>query len=330
MSRAILLATLLLLAPLAGCVSLTEKMGPEVLQAASGPAPGTKDPQDTTPPSNATTGIVRVLVQAPDLSPLKGAEVSIADLTGLTGADGSVRIAGVPPGLQTLNVSKEGYRDGRIGVEVEAGAEAYVEATLARATTAPEAPKPEAPHTAVYEFEGYFDCSATYVIITGDCLTVVTNVSQLAGAPAEPGSSTNEANSFEFPLDLGWTSAILELAWRQSGSSVDGGMSLAVEPAEAPQDGEAVRYARAKSAEAPVTLRLDAGVKHEGATAEDMPNPLGGEVLRARAFQLGLADNPGGTNFLGAGASLGHRFTLYVSVFYEDAAPEDYSILGGA
>lgn len=318
-----LLLVALLVAPLTGCVGSEDPLDAAALDpvASEGPAPAAEAS------TAAGFGSLRVFAHLPDRSPLANVSVEVANRTALTGVDGLARFADLPIGFYEVNATKEGHRAARVGVQVTSGAEAYTEAALSvAAAAAPAAPVAHADAPEVYEFEGYFECSATYLIVTGDCLTLVDNVTSQAGAPVSPGESSNTLNAFEFPLDLGWKSAVLELEWAQTATSTTDGMSIALEPTEAPADGHAARYARVQG-QSVLRLELHAGEKHETATADDMPNPLGGEIVRARVFQLGEFHNPGGTPFLGVGAALGQRFTLYVSVFYGERAADDYSAL---
>jgi hypothetical protein len=337
-ARTVLLVALLALALFAGCVDLVAPLAEDDLLGARSGSNGPDASREGAAPggsavARAAAGDLRLFVHARDLAPIANATVTVDNRTATTGADGIAKLRGLPVGLQEARVEKPGYRAARLGVEIHEGVEAYAEATLALdeglGMVAEGAHDGHVDARVVLEYEGYFDCSATYVIITGDCLTVVQNVTSSAGAPVQPGDSTNEANAFDFPLDLGWKSAVLELEWTQATTSVSSGMSISVEPTEAPADGHAARYARVEG-ESILRMQLDAGVKHETATADDMPNPLGGELVRARVFLLGEADNPGGTDFLGVGASLGQRFTLYVTVFYDEVAPASYTIKGGA
>ena len=316
--RTALALALVLLA--AGCVRPQDAPLPgEPISAASlVPAPGAAAP---------ATGDVVVRARMPDLQPLPGVVVTAANVTATTDAEGLARLAGLPAGTHALEARKEAHRTALLDVDVRANATSEVEVVLAALTGDQHAhEKGLFAHRDLYAFQGHFDCSATYVIITGDCLLVVENATG-----QQVGGGTSERHLIDFPLDASWATLVVEMTWTSNLSTPATGehMTLALEPAEAPADGHAAKYARAVGG-SPLALRLENGVRHETATAEDMPNPDGGEVIRARAYVAGLAHNAGGAGFLGVGAAAQHDFTLHVSIFYGEPAPDGYSALGGA
>lgn len=328
---ALLLAALL---ALAGCV-------------APGAAPDEPEPAPPTPALDAArtndeaaarfpaeaaagnaTGALVVLARFTDLAPLSGVNVTVAGASRLTDAEGAARFDAVPAGFHTLVATKEAHRAAQAGVEVRAGAETRAEVILDAADGSSHShAKGFGAHKDTYRFDGHFDCSATYVIITGDCLIVVENVSRTLGAPDPASNATSERHIIDFPLDLGWSALVVEMSWDEPSPPTTDGMTLALEPTEAPADGHAAKYA-STNGKSPLRLQLDPGAKHASATGEDMPNPLGGEVLRARAFVRGHGHYPAGAPVMGVGVATGFTFTLVATVFYGDPAPEGYSALG--
>lgn len=306
---------LALLVLAAGCV------GPDDVPAAD-VAPASVP---TAAPPAPTTGTLLVVARMPDLQPLAGVVLSVANRSATTDAEGTARLADLPAGTYALEARKEAHRTALLDVQVRANETTAVEVVLAALTGDQHAHEKGAfAHKDLYVFHGHFDCSATYVIITGDCLVVVENVT------GQSLGGTSERHLIDFPLDATWATLVVEMVWTANASTPATGqdMTLALEPAEAPADGHAVKYARAAGG-SPLAIRLENGAKHATATAEDMPNPAGGEVIRARAYVAGLGHNAGGAGFLGAGATAMHDFTLHVSIFYGDAAPQGYSALGG-
>lgn len=323
----VLLATL----AIAGCVSPGETVTPAATPGDEAALPTPAEPPAAAPTSAAAGSLV-VLVRMPDTTALQGAIVTVANDTRLTGDDGIARFTNLTPGTHPIEVKKEAHRTAQLAVEIHAGEEARTEAVL----PALEGDKHSHEnglfaHKDHYTFDGKFDCSATYVIITGDCFLLLDNASEQAGLPARPGDATEERNIIDFPLDLTWTSLVVEMTWTTTAPTpaTGEGMTLAIEPAEAPADGHAAKYART-SGTSPLRLQLDSGVRHESATAEDMPNALGGEVLRARAYVMGAAHKPADTDLLGVGAAHGQSFKLYVTIFYGETAADGYSAVGGA
>lgn len=277
-----------------------------------------------------TTGTLVVVARMPDQSRLAGVNVTAGNVSLVTGPDGIARFERMSPGHVDITARKEAHRTAQLGAEVAAGQTTTTEAVLPVEDGGQHAHENGVfAHRDLYAFKGHFDCSATYVIVTGDCFLLLDNVTTTAGAPVYPGDATEEHNLIPFALDLNWTTLVVELKWTPPAPGVGDGMTLALEPAEAPADGHAAKYARVAGG-SPLRVELKAGVKHETATAEDMPNPEGGEVLRARAYVMGLGHHPAGTDYLGVGVSAKHDFELFVSIFYGEAPPADYTAIGGA
>lgn len=313
-TRAAVLGLAVLLA-LAGCIRPGSEAPPEedlVAAAFDSQAPAAAA-------SAPTTGSLLVTAVFSDRTPLAGVKLELGNVSRSTDGAGVARFEELEPGTYTLVATKAAHRAAQQQVTIEAGSEAAAEVVLAAEEGGQHAHAVGfEDHEDVYVFEGHFDCTATYVIITGDCMILVENVSSTTGLPDPASGTTSEKNIIDFPLDVNWSLLVVEMAWEEPTPPTAEGMTLALEPAEAPADGHAAKYARAAGG-SPLRIELRPGEKHETATAEDMPNPLGGEVLRARAFLKGYAHNPAGTTFLGVGAAQGFQFTLTVTVTYGDA-----------
>ena len=273
------------------------------------------------------TGRLVVLARMPDLTALAGAEISAGNETRATDADGIARFDALAPGSLEVVARKAGHRTARVSVDVIAGQEVSTEAVLAAEGEDQHAHEDGVfAHRDLYTFAGHFDCSATYVIITGDCLIVVENVSHTAGVDDPAANVSTERHIIDFPLDVNWTSLIVEMSWASATPTPATGqdMQLALEPAEAPADGHAAKYARVVGG-SPLRIEMIPGVPHETATAEDMPDPDGGEVIRSRVFVTGAGHNAGDAGFLGVGAAAKQEFTLYVSIFYGEPPAAGYT-----
>lgn len=311
-----LLVGLLLAALLAGCAGAPPPVASE-----------TPEPAALVPATSANaTGSLVVTTLFKDRSPLVGVNVSVGNASALSDAEGRARFDGLAPGAHNVTASKAAHRTAVAIAQVDAGRETALEVLLeADAGSQHSHERGLFAHRDLYRFEGRFDCSATYVIVTGDCLVLLQNVSEQAGLPPPP-NATSARNVVEFPLDATWAQLVVEMAWDAPAASVEQGMTLALEPAQAPADGHAAKYAATEGA-SPLRIDLLPGVQHANATAKDMPNPQGGEVLRARAFVEGLGHHAAGAPVLGVGVAKDQRFTLLVSVFYGERAPAGYSAL---
>ncbi|HEX2021133.1 MAG TPA: carboxypeptidase-like regulatory domain-containing protein [Candidatus Thermoplasmatota archaeon] len=315
------LAPLLVALLLAGC------FGAEAEPPADDASAQPEGPGDAV--AAPATGALLVRARMPDRTLLPGAEITVGNDTRTTDARGEARFEGLAPGEHAVEARKEAHRTAQLVATVVAGSTVEVDAELAALEGDQHAHENGVfAHRDAYVFQGHFDCSATYVIITGDCLLLVDNVTTTAGLPDRPGDSTDERYLIDFALDATWSHLVVEMTWKANASTpaTGEGMTLALEPAEAPADGHAAKYARA-SGGAPLRIELRPGVPHETATVGDQPNPDGGEVIRARAYVMGAGHKPGGTDYLGVGAAVEHDFTLYVSIFYGGEAPSGYTAI---
>lgn len=274
------------------------------------------------------TGALSVLAVFADRTPLAGVNVTVGNESLVTNASGLARFPALFAGTHTLVAAKTAHRTAQQLVTIVGGSETTAEVVLAAEEGGQHAHSVGfAAHRDLYRFDGHFDCTAIYLIVPGDCLIVVENVTRSAGAPDPISNVTTERNVIDFALDLNWSALVVEMTWEEPSPPTTDGMTLALEPAEAPVDGHAAKYARVDGG-SPLRVELTPGVKHASATLDDMPKPEGGEVLRARAFVRGHAHHPAGTDFLGLGTAIDFRFTLYVSVFYGEPAPEGYTAIG--
>lgn len=283
----------------------------------------------STPTSTASagtaTGALSVVALFADRTPLAGVNVTIDNASRVTDATGFARFEALAAGVHTLVATKAAHRAAQQQVTIVAGEDTATEVVLAAEDGGQHAHKVGfGAHTDLYVFDGHFDCTAVYVIIPGDCLIVVENVTHMAGLPDPASNATTEKNVIDFALDQNWTALVVEMTWDEPSPQTADGMTLALEPAEAPADGHSAKYARVDGV-SPLRIDLVPGAKHASATEEDMPNADGGEVLRARAFVRGHLHNPGGTDFLGVGLAKDFKFKLYASVFYGEPMPEGYS-----
>lgn len=310
MRAALLLVALVLLA---GCVRPTDEP-----QAADGEQPAAlAEPLDATNASSApTTGSLAVLAVFSDKTPLPGVKIELANTSAQTDAQGIARFDALAPGSYTLVASKTAHRTAQQTVEIVAGVDAQTEVVLAAEEGGQHSHAVGfAAHTDTYVFDGHFDCTAVYLIIPGDCMLLVDNATETAGVEDPASNVTTEKYLIDFPLDVNWSKLVVEMTWTEPTPPTSDGMTLALEPAESPPDGHSAKYARTDG-KAPLRLELLPGVKHETATEEDMPNPQGGEVIRARAFVRGYGHDAGELGFLGVGAATDFKFTLTVSIFY--------------
>lgn len=72
-------------------------------------------------PTQKTTGIIKGTVKDKDGNPIIRANVMIADKTTITDENGNYSIQDIPQGMQTLKITKDGYKDYEDNVNIIAG-----------------------------------------------------------------------------------------------------------------------------------------------------------------------------------------------------------------
>ncbi|MBI4392498.1 MAG: carboxypeptidase regulatory-like domain-containing protein [Euryarchaeota archaeon] len=269
-------------------------------------------------------GAIKGIVVSEDYSPVAAASVILDDVaTTKSNPDGSFSFARVGAGTHLLRVQSDGHANKTTTVSVAGDVETKVELVL---TTL------ERPRLAVdtQEFPGFFECTLTYIIITGDCFAPVTLVAETGGI-GQFQSPTNAAYSFNFSVGKDWQTIVMELVWENAPAMTSGELQLNIEPNGGDNLTESDAYA-VKGGKGPVRLVIVPGVDHETSQAKDHRINSNGEDLRARIFLQGaghavVCDPNSGRCFLGLGAAAQQHFTLYVSTFYGQAASADYSVL---
>ncbi len=299
MARVGILPALIVLA-VAGCI---------------GAGPPASDDADTAMRPGASedeAGTLLIEVTDAGLDPIEGATVeATANQTqreAQTGSDGQVRWEAVPAGSLNVRVSADGHHAQQRNVTVPAGDTASASFALETATTGP--------WTQSFEFNGFFECSATYLIITGDCLAPARAATQQAGLGPDV-NATNHRFTFPFEIQEGWETLRIEQTWEDGELTAGSMMRVNLEPVEAGTEGHSPHFARTEGS-SPLSMTLEAGQTHGTASDASLNVPEGPVDLRTRTFHLGIEEThqPAGTSFLGAGAAVQQPFTVLVEVTY--------------
>lgn len=227
---------------------------------------------------------------------------------GRTGPQGQAILTELPPGPVTLHVDANGYEPLQRTAHVTPGTTTETTVILQGTT-----------HATVQRFElnGFFECSATYLIITGDCLAPARAIQQELGLGPEVNAS-NHRFVLPFQIHDGWTTIHVTQTWDDAALTAGAMMRVNLEPTDpSTREGHSPHYARAEGI-SPLEMTLEAGETHTTASDEEPRIPLEGAQLRTRTFHLGLegTHNPAGTNFLGLGAAIQQPFTVLVEVTY--------------
>lgn len=303
MRRAGALALVVALAVTAGCVGPVNPLA----------STGSTDDGATTRLSTAGASL-EIDVTDPSIRPIAGANVTVETPEGTrttsSDAAGAARLADLEPGRAIVHVEVEAHQGRRLTLDLEAGER--VEQTVVLR------PDPEN-RTFVerFAFSGFFECSATYLIVAGDCLAPVDAVASEAGLEP-PEDATNERNLFRFPVEAGWSEIRIEQTWEDPVAGAGSTMRVNLEPVDPnATGGHSPQYAEADGT-SPVEIGVEAGQLHPTASSDEMVVPEEGGWLRTRTFHLGLAetDEPAGTDFLGVGGAIQQEFTVTVEVVY--------------
>jgi hypothetical protein len=271
-----------------------------------------------TPSTGPAVDAMRIagLVESDALVPLANATVAIAslNLSVVTDARGLFAFEPLPPRAYLVEASLAGYRSQPL-VARPGTNEGSLDFVLQRV-------QPVLPYRNAYSFDGHIECGAEALIISGPCDAAA----QEAGVPPV----LDNTSSFRLAMEAGWRSIIVDVVFDPEANPGMDGLRLAV---RGPRDGDALdryeQYGRFHGS-APYTVRLDAGEAYPDGTA-----PVDGNqtALVLDAYPQGhawhAACDPTGLDGrclagLGAGANI--DFSLYVTVFYVEPAPEGFTL----
>lgn len=286
----------------AGCIGLTSPTTDD----------GSAAPSVRPSPDDVSSALVATVTD-PALSPIEDANVTVetseGSRTARTDATGQAQLEDLAPGRAILTVQAAEHRGRQLTVDLPAGE------TLRRSIVLTPLPE-DGPFVQRFEFHGFFECSATYLIVTGDCLAAARAVSEQAGGPSF--NATNERFTFPFPVHEDWTTIHVTQTWEDPAVGTGSMMRINLEPRNPNKTGgHSPQYADADGT-SPLELTIQSGELHENASSDEMVVPEQGGWLRTRSFHLGLAEthNPAGTEFLGVGGAVQQAFTVTIAVRY--------------
>lgn len=274
--------------------------------------------------------------------PIVGANITVAAANRtdtilqeiLTPANGGFQIGPVPPGVYAVTYQHLDFEARVETYELRPGYNGYVDVhLLLLENRKPSIDAPEA-------WTGYYDCGLEFVILSGDCMILYENVTcELGDCQESPVFA--EENAYFYNVSERWSQIVIEMVWEEGGQNQLDGMHLYLARPDASGDPAAhhVKYAVAEGPQQPLRIDLIQGAAHD--TAENDPatdepivlGPAGGEVVILALPRGQLAEAAGqvcdepGHCFLGVGAALDLKFTVYVSVFFNQVAPDGYTRL---
>lgn len=325
MFRAVLLALVVLAAPLAGCLGG---------DGGSDEGLDVKERAEVTEDSGGIEGVVT----NPAVEPIEGAAVTIEE-TGeesTTASDGSFAFSEVPPGTYTLQVEAEGFLDAERQVDVAASEVTTIDVVL---TEQPDT----IPYMQQFESQGFMECSvgASAVVVVASY-----NVCE------EGGNTTNTNTEFTHQIEPDPWQVVTEVDWEPSSPLADR-FWMNVE-AQGFDSAWKVAFANARE-EGPIVTNTDRaqmagivqnftaicqGEEDPSTTSNNVNNPdaycnhnpieqgetVNIEVLVQYASSTGT-DPPAPGFPVGVGAAVQQEFTVFQTVFYHAPACEDYSLI---
>lgn len=278
-------------------------------------APSEPAPPETLAPS--TTMAIAGLVQDEAFAPVAGANVTLrlVDRTGTTDAAGSFRFEDLPPSPYIVDVEAPGFEPATLTAEPQpGGGNASLSFVLVR-------PVSLRPSVSVEHFRGTYECAFEAAIIPGSCDVLLEETGQ---------SPFEDVSTFQLGLNRNWQSIAVDVDFDLSANPGLAGLRLVVRGLnDADRLNDYQQYGRFGGSQ-PFTAILDVGE-----TYEDGDGPLPGNLtaLELVVYPQGhgyhaVCEPTGDVGcFLGVGAGIDVQFDVYVSVFYNQKAPEGYTLL---
>jgi hypothetical protein len=281
-----------------------------VLAGCADPAPAGAEPT----PNPARMGIVG-LVQDTGFGPVPGATVTLRHVNSSTTTDaaGTFRFPALPISAYLVDVAADGFLPATLTAEPTSG-----NASLNFVLQA--VPRLE-PIVETTHFQGHFDCAMEALIIPGSCDLLL----ETAGGP----SVVDDTSIFQMGMAPGWKSIVVDVDFDPS-PGLDG-LRLTLRGVDARDQLTGYEQYGRFSGTGPFTARLDADGTYPHGVG---PIPGNLTALELAVYPQGhgyhaVCDPTGSQGcFLGVGAALNVRFDLYISIFYNQAAPDGYTLLG--
>ncbi|HUR25480.1 MAG TPA: carboxypeptidase-like regulatory domain-containing protein [Candidatus Thermoplasmatota archaeon] len=304
--RVLVIVALLAGALLAGCSGSQNDPDP-----ASAPEP-TFD--DLGLQATDSTGVIRGVVVDDAIRPVAGAKVSMKGEMSKEAVStdiGTFGFDGLPAGTYFLTVSKPGYFEAQQSAEVIAG---VAEPAITEVQLVVDAAN--RPYVETYVFEGYIECSGTFVAVSFAACSAVNLVSNEAGL----GNATEDNFGTFYPLTRKPTWMQSEMIW-DSTQALGGKMALMYSWDCGDENGGFLCDHQV-AGKSPLLLTADAAAIdeiNEGDYTQD---------LFVRAFNEGLDETQPGVGG-GLGVTLEQRFSVYTHVFYGYEPTMDWRFSSG-
>jgi len=304
MTRPLVLVALLAAAALAGCAG----------NSPDGEADTGPEFDDLGLEATSSTGVIRGVVVDDAIRPVAGATVTLqgdAPREATTTAVGTFGFDGLQAGTYFLEVTKPGYFAAQQSADVVAGvAEPAIVKVLLQVDAA------NTPYYEAYVFEGYIECSGTFVAVGFAACSAVNLVTDIAGA----GNLTqdNFATTYDVARTPDWIQS--EMVW-DSTQALGGEMSVMYSWG----DCGGFLCDHGVSGSSPLLLTANA---EEIAEINDGELGAGDDELFVRVFNEGLSETQVGVGG-GLGLTFQQRFTVFTHIFYGYAPTDGWRISAG-
>ena len=288
------------------------------LAGCAGPASAADDVPAGTP---APTSMSIVgLVQDEAFNGIGGAQVTLrlVNHTTTTDASGAFRFDGLPLSAYLVDVNATGFEPATLTAEPRTDGNTSLNFVLLQAVSL-------RPRTEVSHFKGIYECAFEALIIPGSCDTLSTSF----GGPA----AFNDTSVFQVGLGRRWQTIVVDVDFDPENHPGLEGLRLVVRGLnDDDQLNEYQQYGRF-SGGSPFTARLDVNGTYEDGTMAVPGNITLAELTvypQGHGWHEVCEPTEQFGCFLGAGAATDLQFDLYVTVFYNQLAPEGYSPLPSA
>lgn len=286
-----------------------------VLLAGCSDSPASRLPAPT---ANPTTMAIVGLVQDEGFVPVPGASVALrlVGRTTTTDAQGNFRFDGLAPSAYLVDVNATGFEAATLTAEPSATSNASLNFILRK-------PPSLQPSISVEHYRGILQCAFEALIISPSCDSAV------ADPPVGGPRVFNDTSSFELGVNPRWGTVVADVAFDAGANPGLDGLRLVVRGVgDGDRLGDYQQFGRFNASH-PFTVRLQPGGSYPDGTG---PLPADTTLFRFEVYPQSYGWHStcdAGQCLLGAGAGADVTFDLYVSVFYNQQAPDGYTMLEG-
>lgn len=265
---------------------------------------------------------IRGLVTDKALRPIPTARVEIAEngRTQNVTASGTFEFAGLVPAIYFLTATAPEHGNQTLSAKATPGT-ATLEFVLERLPS--NAPYHDDP----VHFRGHIQCALEVLIITPSCDTVLT------AEPVGQEPVLNGTFSALLPVGAGWKTVVVDVVFDPADQPGFDGLRVTTRGSYDPhQLGTYEKYGQFIGAD-DFTFRLEPDQSYEEG---DKPVPSNTTMFQldtyphSHGWHTVCDPRPDGDCFLGAGAGIDVAFDLYMTVFYGEPAPAEWTLAKNA